>query len=261
MFRRSTFRLVYEQFEGHVSGDKGHMTLQQACSIFGFQMDEEWNKKEIKSRYKKLALKYHPDNGGTNEQFQLLKEAQTIMLTHRHDKGVDRTKAKGEVNFRRMSYDDLTNTIHRQTADRPEYRSFSLQDFAVFIAFLTAFVSFYLYRAWKTQRDVLRSRWSLTADQISSDYGGRTVDSKQWHPWRADGATQDRMDEIGLIQGSVRRELVEEKRAKAPLVYTPWQSGGPFARGMAPHHGPAVSADPRPENSPSTPSGVATNSP
>jgi hypothetical protein len=239
MLRRTVLRRVYEQYEGHISGDKGHMTLQQACTIFGFQLDEEWKKKDIKKRFQKLALKFHPDHGGTSEQFQMLKEAQHLLLTHRHDRGTDRVPqgSKAEpgsgVNFRRMNYDNLTNTIHRQTADRPEYRSFSLQDFAVFLVFISCVGCYYVYRTYTTQMRVLRSRWSYSEEKIRDDYKGKKASETAWHPWMADSETRDRMDDIAVLQGSVRRELIEEKRRETPLVYTPWQSGGPFARHMA----------------------------
>ncbi|KPA82540.1 putative mitochondrial chaperone protein DNAj [Leptomonas pyrrhocoris] len=242
MIRRTAPWRVYERFEGHISGDKGHMTLQQACTIFGFQLNDEWKKKDVKKRFQKLALKFHPDHGGTSEQFQMLKEAQHLLLTHRHDRGTDRappgskTDAGGGVNFRRMNYDNLTNTIHRQTADRPEYRSFSLQDVILFLIFFSCVGGYYVYKTYTTQMRVLRSRWSYSEDAIRDDYKGKTVSETAWHPWMADSETRDRMDDIAVLQGSVRRELVDAKRKETPLVYTPWQSGGPFARHMAPAH-------------------------
>ncbi|KPI88240.1 hypothetical protein ABL78_2664 [Leptomonas seymouri] len=244
MFRRTVVRRVYEQFEGHISGDRGHMTLQQACTIFGFQLDEEWKKQDIKKRFQKLALKFHPDHGGSSEQFQMLKEAQHLLLTHRRDRASDRAppgskaEAGGGVNFRRMNYDNLTNTIHRQTADRPEYRSFSLQDFLVFLVFISCLGSYYLYSTYTTQMRVLKSRWSYSEEKIRDDYSGRTASETAWHPWMADSETRDRMDDIAILQGSVRRELVDAKRKETPPTYTPWQSGGPFARHMAPSHPP-----------------------
>lgn len=240
MLRRTLLRRAYEQFEGHISGDKGHMTLQQACTIFGYQMNEEWTKPDIKKRFQKLALRFHPDNGGTGEQFQLLKEAQQLLLTHRRDKGADASrgaaKQSSEINFRRMNYDNLTNTIHRQTADHPEYRSFSLQDFVVFFVFLFMAVFYYCYTTYKTQMRVLSSRWSYSEENLPHTGHGSPTTDKAWHPWRADGETRDRMDDIALLQGSVRREIIEEKRRASPPVYTPWQSGGPFARhSVLPH--------------------------
>ncbi|KAK7197095.1 DnaJ domain containing protein [Novymonas esmeraldas] len=246
MFRRCVVRRVYERFEGNVAGDKGYMTLQQACTIFGYQLDEEWTKGDIKKRFQKLALRFHPDHGGTGEQFQALKEAQHLLLTHRRDRGADRAAAGGAaaagqagatdggIHFRRMNYDNLTNTIHRQTADLPEHRSFGLQDFVVFLLFISAAGLYYFYTTYTTQMRVLRSRWSYSEEKIRGDYAGKRPSESSWHPWMADGETRDRMDDIALLQGSVRRELVEEKRREAPLVYTPWQSGGPFARHMAP---------------------------
>ncbi|KAG5468459.1 hypothetical protein LSCM1_02439 [Leishmania martiniquensis] len=237
MLRRSVVFGVYKRFEGHISGDKGHMTLQQACTIFGYQLDEEWTKKDIKKRFQKLALRFHPDNGGTDEQFLALKEAQHLLLTHRHDRGADRvTKGAmskggaGDIHFRRMNYDNLTNTIHRQTADMPENRSFGPRDFAFFLVFITAALLYYSYRTYTTHMQVLRSRWSYSEDAIRVDYSGKAPSSGLWHPWVADVEVRDRMDDIALLQGSVRRELIDEKRKKAPPEYTPWQSGGPFAR-------------------------------
>ncbi|AYU82758.1 conserved hypothetical protein [Leishmania infantum JPCM5] len=250
MLRRSGVRLVYERFEGHVSGDKGHMTLQQACTIFGYQLDEEWTKKDIKKRFQKLALRFHPDKGGTDEQFLALKEAQHLLLTHRHDRGADWAAkgAKGEgghggINFRRMNYDNLTNTIHRQTADNPECRSFGLQDFAVFLVFITAVGMYYVYKTYTTHMQVLRSRWSYSEDAIRADYKGKAPSEGLWHPWIADVETRDRMDDIAILQGSVKRAFIDEKRKDAPPVYTPWQSGGPFARHMAPTRAPEMPED------------------
>ncbi|EPY27782.1 chaperone protein DNAJ [Strigomonas culicis] len=229
MFRRSILRLAYED-HGGVSGDRGLMTLQQACTIFGFQLDEDWNKKEVKKRFKKLALKFHPDHGGTTEQFLMLKEAENIMMTHRHDRGKDRAKQKGDVNFKRMNYDDLTGTIHRQTADRKEYRSFGIMDFAVFLVVVSSFLGYYVYNAYQTQKRIVAGRWSYTTDQLKEYKGNK--DRTSWHPWKTDNDTRDTMDTIGVLQGNVRREVVEERRREAPAVYTPWQAGGPLARNM-----------------------------
>ncbi|KAG5494140.1 hypothetical protein JKF63_01975 [Porcisia hertigi] len=250
MLRHSVVRRVYERFEGHVSGDKGHMTLQQACTIFGYQLNEEWTKSDIKKRFQKLALRFHPDNGGTGEQFQTLKEAQLLLLSHRRDRGNDKD-SKGEntkggvggVNFRRMNYDNLTNTIHRQTADNPEYRSFGLQDFAIFLVFITTAGLYYFYRTYTTQIQVLRSRWSYSEDKIRADYEGKSPREGLWHPWMTDVETRDRMDDIAILQGSVKQELIDEKRRDAPLVYTPWQSGGPFARHKTPARAPQTAQD------------------
>ncbi|ORC93818.1 chaperone protein DNAJ [Trypanosoma theileri] len=227
--RRTALRRVYEKFEGGISGDKGYMTYQQACSIFGFQMNDRLEAKEIKKRFNKLVLQYHPDHGGTSEQFQLLREAHKLLLTHRHDKGENAHTKGTEVKFRRMHYDEMTNTIHRQTADNKEYRSFGMRDFVFFFFFVAFIFFFYFYRAWRTQMQILRSRWSYTEDRLTTE--GSRNDVGAWHPWRSDQATRDVMDDIGVLQGSIRQEVLEEKRRQAPMVYVPWQPGGPFARG------------------------------
>ncbi|EPY39731.1 chaperone protein DNAJ [Angomonas deanei] len=127
-----------------------------------------------------------------------------------------------------MNYDDLTGTIHRHSVDKVELRSFSLADFLVFICIFSFFAFYYSYNAYKTQQAILQSRTSYTVDDVKRV--GTDLERKSWHPWMADRETRDTMDDIGLIQGNVRQEVVDERRKETPRVYTPWQSGGPFAR-------------------------------
>nr|CCC89945.1 unnamed protein product [Trypanosoma congolense IL3000] len=225
--RRTAARLVYERFEGTIAGDKGFMTYQQACSIFGFEMSDRVEVSEIKKRFNKLVLRFHPDHGGTNEQFLLLREAHKILLTHRHDKGDVKGDKGAEVKFRRMNYDNMTNTIHRQTADKREYRSFSAQDFVFFLGLVTFVILFYFYRAMQTHLQILRSRWSYTEDMLHHEE--KQGDIRGWHPWRADRPTRDTMDDIGLLQQSISREMLEEKRRFAPMVHMPWKPSIPFS--------------------------------
>lgn len=223
MLRRTRLRLCEA-----VSGDKGHMTYAQACTIFGFQLNDRLDKKEIKKRFNKLALKYHPDHGGTSEQFQLLKEAQKIMETHRHDKGEDRATAGRGFNFRKMTYDEATNNIHVQTAENKENRSFGMVDYAVFVVICGSLTFYYFYNAWVTQAHLARSRWALTEDKMKEMNNTPTMEKHVWHPWRADQRQRDHSYEIGVIQGSMKRELLERRQEEAPTVphplipMTPW---------------------------------------
>ncbi|KAG8349106.1 hypothetical protein ERJ75_000713300 [Trypanosoma vivax] len=228
---RSSLWLVFKKFEGTIAGDKGYMTYQQACSIFGFQMSDRLEMVEIKKRFNTLVMRFHPDHGGTSEQFQLLREAHKLLLAHRHDKGAAMKGTDAGVNFRRMSYDEMTNSIHRQTAENSEYRSFSIRDIFFFATFSVFLVSLYLYRTFQTQMRILCSRWSYTEEQLSSETVQQNVSS--WHPWRSDRNTRDVMDEVALLQRSMSLEMLEEKRRAAPPVHMPWQPGGPFAKGQS----------------------------
>lgn len=230
MLRRTAAVYVYEKFRGHISGDKGYMTLQQACTIYGFQMNDSWTKKEVKKRFRKLALRYHPDHGGTDEQFRALGEAKHLLLTHRRDKKQDNTssasEAQTDIHFRRVNYDEATNTIHRQTYDQPELRSCSVQDVIAFGVIVTFLVGVYVYRLMQTQSRILSSRWNRTTDELRDSYENATRDKRTWHPWGTDNATQDRMDDLSVFQGRVRGDVVNERRSAAPATpRMPWQTG------------------------------------
>lgn len=227
MFRR-TFRRLCEQ--DAVSGDKGHMTYAQACAIFGFQLNERLEKKEIKKRFQKLVLKFHPDHGGTSEQFQLLKEAQKIMETHRHDKGAEHADGT-RFKFHKVTYDDATNTIHRQTADNIENRSFGMMDFAFFVGIFGFMTSAYWYHAWKTQEHLTRSRWRMTEDKMKPV---NPETENAWHPWKADQDIRDQTYEIGVIQGSIKRELLQRRQEEVPHVPHPLVPRSPWVSGPRP---------------------------
>lgn len=208
------------------------MTYAQACAIFGFQMNDRIEKGEIKKRFNKLVLKFHPDHGGSSEQFQLLREAQKIMETHRHDKGDERVK-KGNINFHKVNYDDMTNTIHRQTADKPENRTFGALDMSMFFVILGCISAAYFYQSWQTQKHLARSKWRMTEDKMS-DVQAPKKGNHVWHPW---GASQDERDQsyvLGVLQGSMKEEILRERNdairpagssAQHPLVQqSPWSS-------------------------------------
>jgi hypothetical protein len=209
------------------------MTYAQACSIFGFQMNDRIEKKEVKQRFNKLVLKFHPDHGGTAEQFQLLREAQKIMETHRHDKGEESIKKKGNINFHKVNYDDMTNTIHRETAANPENRSFGALDISVFLVILGCMTAAYMYQSWQTQKHLARSKWRMTEDKVG-DMETVKKGAHAWHPW---GASQDERDQsyvLGVLQGSMKEEVLRERNEALypadapahPLVYrgSPWGS-------------------------------------
>lgn len=56
------------------------MELYEALSILGFKDGEDIDSVELKKRYRKLALKYHPDHGGDTEKFKEINEANSMLL-------------------------------------------------------------------------------------------------------------------------------------------------------------------------------------
>lgn len=58
------------------------MNIQEALEILHVSIDIKEN--EIKAKYKKLVMKYHPDkNNGDSRQFLKIKEAYDILLKQR----------------------------------------------------------------------------------------------------------------------------------------------------------------------------------
>lgn len=197
------------------------MTYAQACAIFGFSMNDRLEKKEIRKRFNKLVLKYHPDHGGTSEQFQMLREAQKIVETHRHDKHEDRQQqGTAGPNFKKVNVEDVNNTIHRQNADREEYRTLSSTDLIVFLAMMGFMTSTYLVYAWRSQERLTRSRWRMTEDKVQGQKSTERAASV-WHPWKASQEERDQMYTIGVIQGSVKRELMERRQEQVPYIPHP----------------------------------------
>lgn len=56
------------------------MELHEALEIFGFKDGEDINSIELKKRYRKLALKNHPDHGGDTDKFKDINEANSMLL-------------------------------------------------------------------------------------------------------------------------------------------------------------------------------------
>jgi preprotein translocase subunit Sec63 len=63
---------VFKPFVGWVS----------ACNLLGVNPDEACEKPElIKKAYRKMAMQYHPDKGGSAEQFNNIKKAYDYLMS------------------------------------------------------------------------------------------------------------------------------------------------------------------------------------
>ena len=72
-------RYIKEQFgEMNIEINLPYKILQININKFN-NLNKDNKLKMLKKHYRKLSLKYHPDKGGTNEQFNKLKEAYDII--------------------------------------------------------------------------------------------------------------------------------------------------------------------------------------
>lgn len=57
------------------------MDLTTAIQIFEFNDFRDITREELKKRYRKLAMKHHPDHGGDAEKFKVLNDANSLLLS------------------------------------------------------------------------------------------------------------------------------------------------------------------------------------
>ena len=79
---RNMFRNRNKSKEWMEEEETNNMTLEIAYEILG--MDPDSTMDQIKSRFKRLALKFHPDKGGSYPNWHKLKTAMTIIETERN---------------------------------------------------------------------------------------------------------------------------------------------------------------------------------
>jgi len=69
-------------------------TLGEALEIFGFEIDDEISRKIVMRRFRKLALKHHPDKGGSAKMLSKVVEAKQVLIQdlkkHRESKDARR---------------------------------------------------------------------------------------------------------------------------------------------------------------------------
>ena len=201
-----------------------YMTLQNACGLFGYQLSDKIEKKELKKRFNKLAMQHHPDHGGTEDSFRRLVEAHKLLQEARHDKG----GAEGRFKFHKARSPAQT---HRSTSapssDNPfgeedgQDKKFDMTD--VFVFFAVMFVAIFLYtgRMFSFNDHLQRSRGRLTEEEMAD--ATKLMKKKDWHPWGASQDERDQMDKLAVIQGSVRQEVIDEKiRARGELPNSPF---------------------------------------
>jgi len=71
------------------------ISLSEALALFDLKANDIISKKEVNKRYRKLALKHHPDKGGDAKLFIKIAEAYQAILTNfnlTNDKTIFKTK-------------------------------------------------------------------------------------------------------------------------------------------------------------------------
>ena len=64
------------------------MKYQEACRIFELEVNHDCNESELKRKYKRLSLRYHPDKNPSPDaclEFQQLQDAYDILLGYQEE--------------------------------------------------------------------------------------------------------------------------------------------------------------------------------
>jgi hypothetical protein len=184
------------------------MPLRDAYQIFGYNLSDRIEQKEVKKRFQKLAKVMHPDRGGKPEEFLKLVEAHKIMQSHRHDVGETKGaggRAKVRNVFHKASRSAALNNVDRD--NRIEAQSVDVSDaFAVLIVFPIMCACYYWYqRDTVTRLSDARSRMSEAEMRPQK---AQENERHEWHPWRAGSETRkeveavlaDRRQRLGLAE-------------------------------------------------------------
>jgi hypothetical protein len=73
--------LIWFMGEPHVKEEQGIEFINEMVSwnsssrILGIKPDDALNREVVKKAYRKMAMKHHPDHGGSAEQFNKIKQA------------------------------------------------------------------------------------------------------------------------------------------------------------------------------------------
>lgn len=97
----------YQQFQQEIND----VPNQKIDPLELFQLTKNFNLNQLKSSYKKLAIKYHPDRGGSPEYFKLISKAYVLLNN-------DYEKRQGD-----KQYDQLKNEYQSYTDKEQKYQS------------------------------------------------------------------------------------------------------------------------------------------
>ena len=93
------------------------MSLSEAREILGVSADA--NSKEIKSRFRTLAIEHHPDHGGDSEKFKLIAKAYSTIINWG---GTDIVARKVEEAIFESMWDEWLQTLSQEEQDEVSKR-------------------------------------------------------------------------------------------------------------------------------------------
>jgi hypothetical protein len=90
--------------------------VQRYSTFFGISVYDTKNKDIIKNKYKQLVKKYHPDSGGTDDDFQYLGNAYQYLLNYNYngEETISITDSLNIVIELEVPLDDLLNGFEHQ---------------------------------------------------------------------------------------------------------------------------------------------------
>lgn len=197
MLRRTLRRMMAESLDD-MPADK-LQRVKEAYMMFGFtDFGAPVEKLELKKRYNDLAMRAHPDRGGTPDRFLKLQENYKIMQDFKMDS--HRVRPKVKVTFNNKTYDDITNTIHRHRQE--ETLRLDVTDALAILVVLPLGILLWYYYAWDNATRLSDARSRMTEKELKP---APINESKvEWHPWRAN---PDLHEEVAQLDAQRLRRM------------------------------------------------------
>ena len=202
------------------------VTIDQAYRLFGYSsLADTVDRKDVKAKYMKLAMKMHPDRGGSEEEFKLLTEAYKIMKTAnmnatttggRHEEG-NSSPGKGEKGHvftrggqRGMNARDERFGTNRSWAFQMENASFDYKDVCAGVVVGVALWYWWISRCVEEAVYLSDSRSRMLPDEVKPVQMKAQWQAKhEYHPWRA---TTAHIDEVIAAEAG-RQERIKADKA------------------------------------------------
>eukprot|EP00759_Apiculatamorpha_spiralis_P010772 PhF_6_TR17619/c0_g1_i1/m.26766 len=179
MFRRCFRRLCEADFKAAPDS----LELSQAYGIFGYSMNQPITTVELKKRYRELILKYHPDHGGSADDFRKLQKAYKALQSHDRD-------TKRTFKVERMTADEGMGYNIKEAAREAVADHWDI--IFLFVA-LAAVVGWYARRQMHLYDALVASRYKTTQEEVDESFPKEFKDRKHtWHAWRSDGSAHYR---------------------------------------------------------------------
>jgi hypothetical protein len=176
-----------------------YMKLMEAYDVFGYKLGDKIEAGDLRKRFKKLALKAHPDQGGSEESFRTLIEAQKLMLSARHDKATRTKSGKKKADPPKHTY---TRSYHYEAVYIREVENLTEQVIGKYVDVFIVLVSLGFIWYWVGQdmkEKILllnQTRGRLDRTEMHPDPEVILHDKGQWHAWRANNQDISRLQQI-----------------------------------------------------------------